>query len=358
MPRRVRTAEEKQRENDQQKARRALKRKLAEEDHSTPEYYRTKVSLLPVEEERAQTLVVKTYATPQEIIRLARLEQAVPYKYISHEIVLTTSAFLYLADNHTILGLCTCQFTSKCQASQVFGHHFHVLLYHPGHSNDSISRKMNLLLYKREPYQEVTGQFVKKPVHKRSISIRCEFHLLYVMHYISCVTASKRSALYEKGTHGHIFLNGPLKGHIHHLKRNKMIANRKECDSTKRHWEKELAITHNYDTCTCIRGKKFMEKQLEYEKMSTEERVNKMLAKLIRLNMVNANDLANGVEIGSEPSMEQLRTRAENIIRQISTRNANDGYAEYSALLEGEVEAEAGEPSNLMLPLENFLLIE
>jgi len=323
MPRTQRTEEQKIRERETQKQRRALKRKHAQEEDK-PELYTRKATA----EEKlqfAQKLLTINYTVPQvfEIVRKQGETGSKPYEYVTHQIVFTTAAAYYLYNEHQVLGVCQCKFMDKKCHANTWGHHWHMIVYHPTIKREQLTRRMTDVLYKRGAVTEC-GKTRMDPPHKRTIPIRCENHLLFVCHYTSCVTASRKNKLYERGEHLHFNLNGPMKEHIHQIKQNNNLANRRECESEIKKWETIVRPTHDYENCTCYIGKTNTEKRQRYLKMDMEERVKLLTAKLKAIeNAPEGPGLADVLDIVTEPtetSEDCLEQRARNIIQRMDIR--------------------------------------
>lgn len=224
---------------------------------------------LSLEERFANWTVTK----PEKIIAIAREDdrymtfafnrkkQVKRFSYLAHAIVLTREGMLRIFMTCDVLGYCSCKYKDKC--FEKYGTHWHCLVKTPGVIDD-FRRKCSMSLPERQPeLRPESGKMQKSPPHIRFFGIKCERHLVYVMHYVSCLTASNR--IHTKGRHEHFDLHGPIEKHL-------VLPNDRKCQKLKDRLMITLGAKHSSENCECYDGKQKKEKRAMWRMKSWAER--------------------------------------------------------------------------------------
>lgn len=240
--------------------------------------------------------------TCQQIIDLSRGEdtsEGQVYQYLSHDFVFTKSALHWYFKNTQVLGFCQCCYTDeKCKD---LAPHFHVLTYHPNMTNDTVMRRVAMVMPLREPgFDGETLMMNKNPPHRMTTTIRCEHHLVMVMHYISCQTASKSS--FSRGSHKHC---EPMVGPV---ARHAITKKDPSCSKLKRDLKERLGVRHNFLKCTCTDGagqqQKFAAAKIKTWKKKGEKLLGEMAERNVKVAegiMITDNFLKKSLAAITEP---------------------------------------------------------
>lgn len=220
-------------------------------------------------------------------------------EFISHEIVKTVSCAHWLFTNTKVLGYCRCKFTDE--ACKHMPPHMHMLVYHPKYTGQALQRATRRVLYERAPTLSPEDGILKLDTkHKCGIAIKCEYHLAYVCHYISCKTASK--SWRSVGQHEHYECRGPIDNH-------EVSKEDPRCQKVKDRIVMEMKCRHNQELCSCWLGMKSTLRRSNLALLSWEERRTK-LEKTMRA----ANDKGGNMARLSE---EQLQKRVMEVIARM-----------------------------------------